>query len=86
MHVSGPPDPIDIIQDLPPRFTLHYPTRYHALCCETIRFRMDSTIYLKPSVMEYWMQHKLRICFSRRCDGAFPDWSGTTSVQHDTGV
>ena len=51
-HVSGPPDPVDIIQDLTPSSLFCYPTCYYALCCETIRFRMD-TDYLKPSEMEF---------------------------------
>ena len=54
-HVSGPPDPIDIIQDLGRQVHSSLPDLLSCLCCETIRFRMD-VIYLKPSVMEYWMQ------------------------------
>ena len=36
-HVSGPPDPVDIIQDLGARGSLvHHPAGDHALCCQTV--------------------------------------------------
>ncbi len=37
-HVSGPPDPIDVIQgSRPPRFALHHPARHHALRRQALR-------------------------------------------------